>query len=273
MTTADSRNIVPAPPGPDTPNFAAIDERLRVRLAGRAWADVPVIDPTVNPYRERLQRYAQSMSLSRIVIARPQRQWYTYADLYQVSENVVVNPGPGTANYGMNWSQSTSHTHSVEISASVSAGFFDIVEVSLTTTYGHSWTTETARGENVSVDILPRYMGWIDRATLINNLDGDFIWTGNTPSAIGTIVGVEVGVSLPGQDGQPFRWRATSSGSAKRGAHSGVLVTSQAPLSSTGNRALDELGERIERGGDRAAATMSGPDLIDHDRVIRTVLD
>jgi hypothetical protein len=236
-----------------------------------SWSSVPTVNPSSNPYRERLERYAASNYLHGIVIARPHRQWYTFADVSQVSENVVVNPGPGTAHYGMDWSQTASHTHSVEISASVSVGFLKIVEASLSTTYGYSWTTETARGENVSVEILPLYMGWIDRATLINNLEGDFIWTGTIAGgSVGGAIGV---IKLPGDDGIPFRWRGISSGSAKRGALSGVLITSQAPLSSSGRRALEESGDQIKPDGGLSILSMPALVMTNHDDIIRTVVD
>ncbi|WKK27818.1 hypothetical protein QZH56_37155 (plasmid) [Streptomyces olivoreticuli] len=226
---------IPAPPEPETPNYTKVDQELRSRGIDPSLASVPVVDPKRSPYREWLEEYAGS--LGSVVVARPQRQWYTFNDLHQVSPNRAYNPGPGETAYGMSWTDTTSVTTSIEFSASVSVGFKLVAEVSMSTTYGTSWTKETSTGENITVSPLPGWMGWIDRATMLSHLKGEFIWTGIIR---GNFNGAPVNMPLPGEKRKPFRWNGECSGPGIKGSMTGILVTSQLQASAAG-------AQRIER--------------------------
>jgi hypothetical protein len=217
---------LPPPPPPENLNHARFQEMLNATGISNISA-VPEVDVTRSPYRERLGRHMSGTGGP--VIAKIARQWYTFSDIHQVSPNIAYNPGPGDATYGLSWEDRTSTTTSIELSATVTAGIELIASASMTTTIGTSWTTEHASGENIQVTVLPGYLAWIDRGTLINNIEGEFIWPG------GTLVGFGVGggpiqwnfFPFGGEDRPPFRWKGTLTGPGKVGALTGVLITSQ----------------------------------------------
>ncbi len=245
-------------PLPPPPPPAALDHAdLQRKLTACGIADlsaVPEVDVTRSPYRERLQRHMSGTGGP--VFAKIARQWYTFSDIHQVSPNVVYNPGPGDAFYGMSWEDRTSITLSLELTATVTAGIKGIVSASMTTTMGTSWTSEHASGENVQVQVLPDYFAWIDRGTLINNVEGEFIWPGGILAIIGSPGGIGGSVFLPfdGADRQQFRWKGNLTGPGKVGAMTGVLITSQQRASSTAVSRLQDLTGTARESGDPAGS-------------------
>lgn len=94
-----------------TPCSAAVVSTQRKNWRAEPASSVPEVDVTHSPYKERL---AHRMGpVSRPVIAKIARHWYTFSDMHQVSKNVVYNPGPGDATYGMSWEDRTSVTRAV----------------------------------------------------------------------------------------------------------------------------------------------------------------
>ncbi|MGW4125760.1 hypothetical protein [Nocardia sp. NPDC004711] len=258
---------LPNPPASERLDHATFNEQLQA-CGIRDLGSVPEVDVTRSPYKERL---AHRMSpVSHPVIAKIARQWYTFSDVHQVSRNVVYNPGPGDATYGMSWEDRTSVTHSVELSATVTAGIEGIASVSMTATMGTSWTSEHAEGENVQVQILPGYFGWIDRGTLINNIEGEFIWTGGN---LTEFYGSYRFHPFIGDERQPFRWKGVLTGPGQVASMTGVLITSQQKADSDAVQGIGNIPTLQQRDGLSVIPEISHYALADGNTVTHTVLE
>ncbi|MGW1769573.1 hypothetical protein ACWCQL_36710 [Streptomyces sp. NPDC002073] len=157
-------NQLPPPPKSHTADLTSYNEAMKERgLDPEGWESFPVVDPAKAPYAEWLIEGGKG-----VVIVRPDKQWFTYSPQHQVSPNKVFNPGPGEAQYGMNWSDSVSYQHSIGVSGTGGVTLNGIFQASITASYQYSWGKTTQTGENVQVTVKPGYFGWIERGTLIS---------------------------------------------------------------------------------------------------------
>jgi len=82
----------------------------------------------------------------------------TYAgftgDLQQVS-GVDSNCGSGEVSREVRWSQTTTESNSIEVSASVEAGLSKIFSASVSTTFGHTWEQSQTKEDAITVGIPP----------------------------------------------------------------------------------------------------------------------
>ncbi|MFJ7246492.1 hypothetical protein ACIQWA_17835 [Kitasatospora sp. NPDC098652] len=200
---------------PEQPDYTAFRKACKRHHINPDKIDsIPVIDPSKSPYREELEKLGASLPSWSIV--RPTKQWYTLSARHRVSRDVVYNDGAANDTYQMSWLDSTTITNSISVSASVDVTIQKIVKVGMSVTYSHSWAETQAHGEAFTITVPPGHFGWIERATLISNIEGDFIMAN-------TLEGPEDGTTF-GDPSKAFRWSSSYSGPAMVADATGLLV-------------------------------------------------
>ncbi len=98
------------------------------------------------------------------------------------AKGIVYNNTPPLEQFDQyTWTDTASVTHSVELSASVQATLLKIVEVSLSATYGHTWTQEHQFSISQTLNLPAYHKGWLDVRDPVVRDTGDFTVTlGNT---------------------------------------------------------------------------------------------
>ena len=95
--------------------------------------------------------------------------------------NMVYNNMPDSQNTTITVSDTVGATDSINIAASVKVSIMKIVEATVSTTYGHTWTTSHTFTQAEQLAIRPYYKAWLEAAEPMNRYTGDFVVTmGNT---------------------------------------------------------------------------------------------
>src|SRR4051794_38835783 len=76
-------------------------------------------------------------------------------DLQQVS-GVDSNCGDGDVSREVRWSQTTTESNSIEVSATVEAGISKIFSASVSTTFGHTWEQSQTKEDAITIGIPPK---------------------------------------------------------------------------------------------------------------------
>jgi hypothetical protein len=96
------------------------------------------------------------------------------ADLKQVS-GVAKNCGSEAITQSVSWSDTTSETNSIEVSVTAKANIFDIISVSVSTAYGHSWTQSSTKTDGVLLTIPPGSAGAVFRGSPMAKVTGRMV--------------------------------------------------------------------------------------------------
>ncbi|MFF0087199.1 hypothetical protein ACFYR1_47265 [Streptomyces canus] len=92
----------------------------------------------------------------------PQSYW-TYAGPSHQVGSVAFNCGSQVNQHRIDWSDTTTTTHSVGVSVSAEMKFFEVFEAGVTASYGHSWQASHTDSEGETVNIPPGSKGWVER--------------------------------------------------------------------------------------------------------------
>jgi len=95
-------------------------------------------------------------------------------DLQQVS-GVDSNCGDGEVTREVRWSQTTTETNSIEVSAEVEAGISKIFSASVSTTFGHSWEKSQTKEDAVSVGIPAKSAAVVFRGAPLAKVTGRMV--------------------------------------------------------------------------------------------------
>lgn len=95
-------------------------------------------------------------------------------ELQQVS-GVDSNCGAGEVTREVRWSQSTSESNSIEVSASVEAGLSKIFSASVSTTFGHTWEKTQTKEDAISMGIPPLSAGTVFRGAPMAKATGRMV--------------------------------------------------------------------------------------------------
>lgn len=99
----------------------------------------------------------------------------------RVVGNMVYNNMPDSQNTTITVSDTVGSTDSLQIAASVKVSIMKIVEATVSTTYGHTWTNSHTFTQAEQLSIRPYYKAWLEAAEPMNRYTGDFVVTmGNT---------------------------------------------------------------------------------------------
>ncbi|MEV6569401.1 hypothetical protein [Streptomyces kronopolitis] len=72
----------------------------------------------------------------------------------------------------LTWTQKVGSTDSVGVSVTAGGNIMGIIDLSVTTNYGHSWTKETSESDEQNVTAKPGEAAWISRAQLMREVSG-----------------------------------------------------------------------------------------------------
>ncbi|MGW1073704.1 hypothetical protein [Streptomyces sp. NPDC002537] len=79
-------------------------------------------------------------------------------------------------------------TKSFSVSATVEAGLFSVVNVSVTTSYSQEWRRDETFKDYLTIPVQPGYTCWLQRETVMRRITGgDFIVAVGFGSAVGAI--------------------------------------------------------------------------------------
>ncbi|MEV5283542.1 hypothetical protein [Streptomyces sp. NPDC052811] len=70
---------------------------------------------------------------------------------------------------------------SFSVSTTVEAGFFDTMKVSVTTSYGRTWTSSTTFKDSLEITIPPGYMSWLELRPVMRRVQGHFVHVRRDP--------------------------------------------------------------------------------------------
>ncbi|MGW1895080.1 hypothetical protein ACWCP6_33295 [Streptomyces sp. NPDC002004] len=92
-------------------------------------------------------------------------------DFRQVSDS-LYNCSSSPATQSMTWSDTVGSTDSVGVSVSVGGTIAELINVSVTATYDHTWSTSHTDGGSLSMSVRPGEVGWISRAQVMQQVSG-----------------------------------------------------------------------------------------------------
>jgi len=174
--------------GPSIASEASISPGIGQVQAGRdqlAVLDMPgtVIDVAAGQGQQQAQvldRFCADNPAATCTFVPTTRDPDAYTGMHP-AKGVVYNNTPLEQPDQYTWTDTASITHTVEISANVQASVLEIVEVSLSATYGHGWTQEHQFSTSQTLNLPAYYKGWLDVRDPVIRDTGDFTVTlGNT---------------------------------------------------------------------------------------------
>ncbi|MFD4509170.1 hypothetical protein [Streptomyces sp. NPDC058457] len=95
---------------------------------------------------------------------RPQSYWGYSGPKHQVG-STAYNCGSQTNQHRIDWSDTTTASNSVGVAVSAEYKFGEVFELSVTTTYSHTWQNSHTDTESNQVNIPSGHVGWIERGT------------------------------------------------------------------------------------------------------------
>ncbi|MEV6841349.1 hypothetical protein AB0N17_44005 [Streptomyces sp. NPDC051133] len=94
-------------------------------------------------------------------------------DFHRVSDT-LYNCSASPATESMTWTDSVSSSDSLGVSIAEGAGLEGIVNLSVTETYDHTWTSEHSEESSATATVEPGEIGWIARAQVMQTVSG--VW-------------------------------------------------------------------------------------------------
>lgn len=92
-------------------------------------------------------------------------------DFRQVSDS-LYNCSTSPATQSMTWTDSVGSTDSVGVSVTAGGNIAGIVDLSVTATYDHSWTSTHTESSSLNMTVQPGEVGWISRAQVMQQVSG-----------------------------------------------------------------------------------------------------
>ncbi|MFF8831926.1 hypothetical protein [Streptomyces sp. NPDC015131] len=90
---------------------------------------------------------------------------------HQVSDS-LYNCSSSDASQGMTWTDTVGSTDSAGVSVTAGGKIAGIVDLSVTATYSHSWTSSHAESSSLDMTVKPGEVGWIARAQVMQKVSG-----------------------------------------------------------------------------------------------------
>ncbi|MFE0035521.1 hypothetical protein [Streptomyces sp. NPDC059015] len=89
----------------------------------------------------------------------------------QVSDS-LFNCSTSPATQSMTWTDSVGSTDSVGVSVTAGGNIAGIVDLSVTASYDHSWTSTLTESSSLNMTVRPGEVGWISRAQVMQRVSG-----------------------------------------------------------------------------------------------------
>jgi hypothetical protein len=95
-------------------------------------------------------------------------------NMEQVS-GVDKNCGEGELRHDVSWSQTTTESNSIEVSATVGASLSKIISAEVSTTYGHTWEHSKTTQDTVSITVPPKSAATLFRGAPMAKVTGRMV--------------------------------------------------------------------------------------------------
>ncbi|MFJ9406845.1 hypothetical protein [Streptomyces sp. NPDC101393] len=92
-------------------------------------------------------------------------------DFHQVS-NSLFNCTTSDASQSMGWSDTVGSTDSAGVSVTAGGKIAGLIDLSVTATYSHTWTSSHAENSSLNMTVKPGEVGWISRAQVMQKVSG-----------------------------------------------------------------------------------------------------
>ncbi|MCF3130216.1 MULTISPECIES: hypothetical protein [Streptomyces] len=92
-------------------------------------------------------------------------------DFHRVSDS-LYNCSTSPATQSMTWSDTVGSTDSAGVSVTVGGKIADIIDVSVTATYSHTWSSSHSETSSINMTVKPGEVGWISRAQVMQTVSG-----------------------------------------------------------------------------------------------------
>ncbi|QHC22989.1 hypothetical protein [Streptomyces sp. GS7] len=92
-------------------------------------------------------------------------------DFRQVSDS-LYNCSTSPATQSMTWSDTVGSTDSVGVSITVGGKIADIIDLSVTANYSHTWSSSHSESSSLNMTVQPGEVGWISRAQVMQTVSG-----------------------------------------------------------------------------------------------------
>ncbi|GHF04807.1 hypothetical protein [Streptomyces morookaense] len=92
-------------------------------------------------------------------------------DFRQVSDS-LYNCSTSPATQSMTWSDTVGSTDSVGVSITAGGKIADIIDLSVTANYSHTWSSSHSESSSLNMTVQPGEVGWISRAQVMQTVSG-----------------------------------------------------------------------------------------------------
>lgn len=147
--------------------------RLLTATVAACGIAVSITSPAVadeQPTRELLRADCDSGE-GKCTFNSPQLGEAYLGDFRQVSDS-LFNCSTSDATQSMTWSDSVGSTDSLGVSVTAGGKIAGIVDLSVTTTYNHTWSSTHSETSSLNMTVKPGEVGWISRAQVMQRVSG-----------------------------------------------------------------------------------------------------
>jgi hypothetical protein len=95
-----------------------------------------------------------------------------YLGNYRQVSHVLFNCSTSPATQRMDWSDSVGSSDTLEVSVTAGGSIAGIVDLSVTSAYGHTWEASRSEGGSLEMTVKPGEVGWITRAQVMHQVSG-----------------------------------------------------------------------------------------------------
>ncbi|MGW2700050.1 hypothetical protein [Streptomyces sp. NPDC001340] len=109
--------------------------------------------------------------LGKCTFNEPQLGEAYLGDFHRVSDS-LYNCSTSAATQSMTWSDTVGSTDSAGVSVTVGGKIADIIDLSVTATYSHTWSSSHSESSSINMTVKPGEVGWISRAQVMQTVSG-----------------------------------------------------------------------------------------------------
>ncbi|MGZ9929502.1 hypothetical protein ACXNSR_06360 [Streptomyces sp. NC-S4] len=95
-----------------------------------------------------------------------------YLGAFRQVSNSLFNCSTSDATQSMTWDDTVGSTDSLGVSVTAGGKIAGIVDLSVTASYSHSWSTSHSESSSLNMTVKPGEVGWISRAQVMQKVSG-----------------------------------------------------------------------------------------------------
>ncbi|QTD96315.1 hypothetical protein [Streptomyces cyanogenus] len=95
-----------------------------------------------------------------------------YLGRFRQVSDALFNCSTSDASQGMTWSDTVGTTDSLGLSVTAGGKIAGIIDLSVTASYNHSWSSTHAESSSLNMTVKPGEVGWIARAQVMQQVTG-----------------------------------------------------------------------------------------------------